>query len=171
MRTSRQRPHLRELLRALLACALLVTCYYLLPIEPAGTGAWRWMRLVLLTVGVAMLALLIGRATSRLARGRPGSRPAGLLIALFAGLVLSALIDYQVANWLPGEFAGLQTRTDALYFAVTTLATVGYGDVHAAGQIGRAVVIGQQLFNLAVLATGGSVLVNHLNRQRDRADQ
>ena len=28
------------------------------------------------------------------------------------------------------------TRTDALYFTLSTMATVGYGDVHAEGQAG-----------------------------------
>ena len=57
---------------------------------------------------------------------------------------------------------GLETRLDGLYFALTTLATVGYGDVHAQGQFARAVVSFQLLFNVVVVTTAASVLVGEL---------
>ena len=40
----------------------------------------------------------------------------------------------------PGQIEELHTRTDALYFTLSTMATVGYGDVHAVGQAARALV-------------------------------
>jgi hypothetical protein len=45
----------------------------------------------------------------------------------------------------------MSTRIDAVYFTVTTLSTVGFGDVHAVGQAARLVVTGQILVNLAFL--------------------
>lgn len=65
---------------------------------------------------------------------------------------------------VPGQLDELSTRTDALYFTVATLATVGYGDVHAAGQAARALVVIQQFFNPVFVG----VLVTLL-RQRVRA--
>lgn len=57
------------------------------------------------------------------------------------------------------QFVGLATKTDALYyFALTTLTMVGFGDVHAAGQLARALVIVQLLFNVVVLASAARVL-------------
>jgi len=41
---------------------------------------------------------------------------------------------------------------------MATLTTVGYGDVHAAGQVARVVVTCQLVFNVVVIATGASVL-------------
>ena len=38
---------------------------------------------------------------------------------------------------------GLETKLDALYFTVTILSTVGFGDIHASGQLGRGIVIAQ----------------------------
>ena len=88
---------------------------------------------------------------------------AGLAIALVAGLVAFAMTDYLIAYSDPTEFAELTTRTDALYFALSTLLTVGYGDVHAVGQLARAVVIIQMAFNIVILATGASLLANQLS--------
>ncbi|MFD2354494.1 potassium channel family protein [Nonomuraea ferruginea] len=85
-----------------------------------------------------------------------------------AGVVLFALADYNVAYWREGEFAGLETRTDALYFAVSTLATVGFGDVHAQGQLARGLVLVQMAFNLIVLATAATLLTGKLKAGQAR---
>ena len=57
------------------------------------------------------------------------------------------------------EFVSLETKTDALYFALTTLATVGFGDVHAEGQIARTLVIIQMVFNVVVLTRAAQALL------------
>jgi voltage-gated potassium channel len=69
-----------------------------------------------------------------------------------------ALVDYAIAISDAGQFVGLETKTDALYFALATLTTVGYGDVHASGQVARGVVAVQLVFNVVIVATGVSVL-------------
>jgi hypothetical protein len=51
----------------------------------------------------------------------------------------------------PTQFESLQTRTDALYYTVITLGTVGYGDVHAVGQAARIVTTIQVAFDLVVI--------------------
>jgi voltage-gated potassium channel len=158
----REHPRWREFARALIACALLVGLYYLVPVEPDVDDTVRLVRGLFSVAGVAALAVLITRMVVQLLRDQAGSRPANLLVALFAGVIVFAVLDYQVAVYLPGQFARLETKTDGLYFAVSTLTTVGYGDVHAAGQLGRGLVILQQLFNVAVLTTAGAVLVNRL---------
>lgn len=144
------------------ACALLVAIYFLAPLEPDIGGGLLVVRALLAVAATVVLAVVIGQLVRRIARGRPGTRPASLLVALFGGVVLFAAIDYLIAVLDPGQFVDLQTKIDALYFAVTTLATVGFGDVSASGQLARAVVTVQQLFNLAVLATGGKVLLGRL---------
>lgn len=157
-----RRPALRNLTQAIGACLLLVLIYFLAPVEPGASPAQVVVRAALAAAGIAAVALVIGRLVVRLVRDRPGARPASLVVALFGGLVLFALVDYVVAVSSPDQFVGLATKVDALYFAVSTLATVGFGDVAASGQVARAVVTVQQLFNLAIIATGGTVLVNRL---------
>jgi hypothetical protein len=157
------------LLRAVGACGLLVAIFYLAPVEPDSTGAQLAVRAGLAVAAAVALALLIGRLVVRVVRNEPDVRLASLVVALFGGVVLFAFVDYMIAVSNPGQFHDLHTKTDALYFAVTTLATVGYGDVHATGQLARAVVTGQLLFNLAVLATGGTVLVGRLTAGQRRS--
>ncbi len=41
---------------------------------------------------------------------------------------------------------------------MTTLLTIGYGDIHAAGQAARALVLVQMVFNVAILATASTTL-------------
>ena len=83
-----------------------------------------------------------------------------------------ALADLVVARALPGEFTGLQTKTDGLYFVLTTLITVGYGDVHADGQVARGLLIIQLAFNAVVLTRAARALSEELARRRaERPEQ
>ncbi|MDR6863323.1 Na+/H+-dicarboxylate symporter [Phycicoccus sp. 3266] len=50
-----------------------------------------------------------------------------------------------------GQMVGIRTRLDALYFTLSTTATVGYGDIHPTGQLARAVASGHILFNVLLL--------------------
>lgn len=77
-----------------------------------------------------------------------------------------ALADFTVATLHDGQFVGLETRTDALYFTLATLLTVGFGDVHAAGQLARVLVSIQMVFNVLVLATAGQIAWRSVTEQR-----
>jgi voltage-gated potassium channel len=152
------------LARLLGASTLLVVLYYIVPVEP-GDSAWRLVaRIVSAVLCVAGATVLIVRQVRKQMNVGDDEPPlAGLAIALVAGLVAFAMTDYLIAYSDPTEFAELTTRTDALYFALSTLLTVGYGDVHAVGQLARAVVIIQMAFNIVILATGASLLANQLS--------
>jgi voltage-gated potassium channel len=65
-----------------------------------------------------------------------------------------------------GEFVSLHTKTDGLYFSVSTLATVGFGDVHASGQLARIAVTLQIVFNLVFL---GAAIATITGMWRERA--
>ena len=66
--------------------------------------------------------------------------------------------------------SGLETKTDALYFTLVTLATVGYGDIWPSGQTARVVAMVQIVFNLVVIASVVSV-IGGLVRKRVAARQ
>ena len=58
----------------------------------------------------------------------------------------------QVTWASPASFSTHQlTRTDALYFTVTTFTTVGFGDIIPASQGARLVVTAQMILDLLVL--------------------
>jgi hypothetical protein len=163
----------RPVARVAFASALVLVVYYIVPVEP-GVHGWRLAARIVASLLCAVGAawLVIRQVRRQLAPGADEPPLAGLAIALVAGVAAFALADYVLAFSKPGQFDGLQTRTDALYFALATLLTVGYGDVHAQGQGARILVSVQMIFNIAVLATGASFLINQatdrLRRQRGR---
>jgi voltage-gated potassium channel len=156
--------------RPMLTCALIPVLYYAVPVEPDVTGARLFARGALSVVFGVAITWLIVRQVSHQVRDPRAASPGSLLTALTCGVVFFALADFTVAITYPGQFVGLQTKTDGLYFALTTLTTVGYGDIHAAGQMARGVLVVQLVFNVAVIATGASVLSRLIGvRARDRS--
>ncbi|RIQ24451.1 potassium channel family protein [Jiangella rhizosphaerae] len=133
-----------------LACALVV--YYTLPLtrphDPPEVVSGA-----LFLAGVAGLVWLtaheVRRFSARLGEAR--TRVFGLLSVLYVVVTFFALTYYLMERNDPAQFDGLETRTDALYFSIVTLGTVGYGDVHAAGQEARIAAMVQIVFDLVVI--------------------
>jgi len=78
--------------------------------------------------------------------------------------VISSLGYYLLAHYNPAEFIGLTTRLDALYFSMTTMTTVGYGDISASGQLARLLVTLQLAFNLVFIAALFGLLKDQVSR-------
>lgn len=146
-----------KLNRLLLPVAVLVF-YFAVPFgtddAPVGT-------LLGLLLGAASLVAVAVAVYREVRWARRKLLPIHLLLAFELVLVAFALVYYLVAVDNPAEFVTLNTRLDALYFSLTTMATVGYGDVSAAGQAARALVTFQLAFNLVFVGT-------LLNLMRDR---
>ena len=155
--------------RTALTCVLVIALYYVIPVEPGVAGGQLVLRVAVAVVaGVLITWLIVRQVSHHLADPERASLPS-LLTALAGGVVFFALADYLTEVSDPGQFVDLHTKTDALYFALATLTTVGYGDIHADGQVARAVVAVQLVFNVAVIASGASVLARVLGaRVRER---
>jgi voltage-gated potassium channel len=150
----------RESTAARLAQAVLVVvAYYLVPVLEPASGGLTWLR----ACGAAAIFVLALWWMTR-AIVRESRLPAGggnlnrLMLLALGGVVFFALADVALARGMPGQFTGLETKTDGLYFALTTLATVGFGDVHADGQLARGLVVVQMAFNVVVLTRAARVL-------------
>ncbi|UGT64476.1 potassium channel family protein [Nocardia asteroides] len=143
--------HRTRLLRNGIAilCALLV--YYGIPLNLNLEG--RIIGVLVFLVGLAGLAQVTDRHIRRLtaAPQRAGRQVDGILLLLTVTVVFFALTYYLLAKNDPGQFDGLVTRTDALYYTIVTLGTVGFGDVHAVGQTARVVTMLQIVFDLVVV--------------------
>ncbi|WP_155372749.1 potassium channel family protein [Catellatospora vulcania] len=159
---------LHPLAQALLNSALLLAVYFVIPTD-IGHGTWSLLaRTIATLIGLTVAVALILRQVSRQINADQAPLT-GLLTALVAGVLFFALADYLVAINAPGQFVDLNTRIDALYFAISTLATVGFGDVHAQGQAARGLLCLQMLFNAVIIATGLSVLSKQISaRVRER---
>ncbi|NYI77383.1 potassium channel family protein [Nocardioides panzhihuensis] len=131
----------------------LLLAYYAFPL--------RWTESVvavgtnlLVTVGaLALVGTVMVRELDSVRRGLPG-RSVRVLAMLLILLVMAASLTFFLLDQnRPDEIVGLDTRTDALYFTLSTMTTVGYGDVHAEGQIARALVCAMIIFNVVVVAS------------------
>jgi len=132
---------------ATLAGALLF--YYYFPVTGESSAVWQ---LLLFGVGLALLIWwIIRELMKQLAAGSNGVKIRSLITLLYPVVALFALAYYLIQRNDPTQFDGLVTRTDSLYFTVITLGTVGYGDVHALGQLARVVTMIQVAFDLVVI--------------------
>jgi hypothetical protein len=137
--------------------------YYLVPV-PGQMRESSWA--ILFGCGVAALAMLIALAIRRLLRAGENVRIRALVLLLVLTVLFFSWADDSVAR-LPGQFDDLHTKTDALYFTISTIATVGFGDVHAAGQLARAAVTVQIVFNLVFLGAAVAMITGFV-RERAR---
>ncbi|HEX5535433.1 MAG TPA: potassium channel family protein [Actinomycetales bacterium] len=152
------RPIWHLLARTTSMIVLLTTAYYTWPLRPPSQDVASAVRLAGALVSAGLVGLVLWmqlRARRRVARELATIE--GLLTLLYFLVVLFASTYYAMAH-VHGQFSGLETRTDGLYFTVTTLATVGFGDIHAVGTAARALVTAQMLFTLLYLGTAVRML-------------
>jgi voltage-gated potassium channel len=142
--------------------AIITVIYYVLPIPGhMHEGSWA----VLFGCGLGVLAVLIVVSIRRLLRAGEQTRVRALVLLLCITVFFFSYTDAALAE-IPNQFVSLHTKTDGLYFSVSTLATVGFGDVHAVGQAARVAVTLQIVFNLVFL---GSAIAMITGMWRERA--
>jgi len=140
----------RAVLRAVGSTAVLVALYYLLPLDHTA----RWHAITILVIGLAALIGLIAfQVRSIIASPYPGLRALEALatsVPLFVLLFASTYIV--MASMSAGSFSQPLTRINALYFAVTVFATVGFGDITPVSQAARLTVTVQMVCDVIVIA-------------------
>jgi voltage-gated potassium channel len=151
----------RRARRAILALAAGLVLYYAVPVGEAPSAVGVALSVVGLLGGMAVLVYLTIRQVRRLAGARPddeGIRIESLIFLIYLVVPMFALGYFVLETADPGQFESLETKTDALYFTVSTLATVGFGDVHAVDQLARALVTLQIAFDLVFVGAMVSLL-------------
>lgn len=153
------------------AATLLVTAYFLLPLDGLGPRrpALSW---TLFGLTLALIAALLLQQIGHVLFNHPHARP-GLVIPLLMSLsILVFATAYQALAQSPGELIGLNTRLDALYFTMVTLATIGYGDITPHGQTARLVAMLQILYTFIFLTAAATALSRQLRTAflRHRSD-
>jgi voltage-gated potassium channel len=156
------------LLRSLATAVVLVALYYLLPLDRIPSIPLGW----LLAIGlVVLLAVSSWQVRSIISAKHPAVRAIGALattVPLF--LLLFAATYFLMAKTSPASFSDHLTRTDALYFTVTTFSTVGFGDITAVSESARLVVTAQMILDLLLLGLGIRVFIGAVQRGRQRAN-
>jgi voltage-gated potassium channel len=157
---SRRARRVRRLRSRFVQAALLLVCYYLVPVHEVKSAVDQFVRAALaLIVFVVLVVWLTREVVRQTSRSTAQVNQDVLFLLVVGGVIFFAVADLAVARSAPAEFVSLETKTDALYFAVTTLSTVGFGDVHAQGQIARSLVIVQMVFNVVVLTRAAQTLL------------
>lgn len=124
----------------------MLLAFYTVPVNTQASAERAAISVALTLLGIAVLAwTIVTQLKRQLHRRSEDVHTLVLLLVLVA--IVFALGFYILEEHYPGQLQGLATRTDALYFTMSTLTTVGYGDVHATGQIARVLVILQLTFN------------------------
>ncbi|UUU20126.1 ion channel [Streptomyces sp. DSM 40750] len=159
-RTEPARPGRRAVVfavaRAVCVAAGLVTAYYLLPLDrPGSYGASAVLACGLVAVVLVFLwevRAIVRSPWPRLKAVEALAATVALYLVLFAG------VYYLLERSTPGSFSEPLTRTDALYFTLTTFTTVGFGDISARSQPGRVVTMLQMLGGLLLVGVAARVL-------------
>jgi voltage-gated potassium channel len=86
-----------------------------------------------------------------------------VLLGMFWAFAFTAIGAFGSAPFFVQE--SNPTSADYLYFAFVTLTTVGYGDLTAAGGLGRALAVLDALFGQIYLVTIVALLVSNLGRR------
>ncbi|MFF4264679.1 potassium channel family protein [Streptomyces virginiae] len=153
----RRRVLLGHLLRSVLSVALLTGLYYVSPLE-GGFGITTVLTLVL---GLAVFGLLTAWQINAISHAQfPRMRALEALatgVPLF--LILFSATYYLLADQDPSSFSEPLTRTDALYFTITTFATVGFGDIVPTNQGSRVLVTAQMVADLILIGVIAKALV------------
>lgn len=152
----------------IVAVAVGMTLIY--GLMPFQDGKWWLDALIGCAAIVAIVPLTVRRVSAAKTNDRPTLVAVEALVLLFALLIFGFSALYLTIDRNGQQFFGMETRIDAAYFTVTTLSTVGFGDIHASGQVGRVAVIAQILIDFTLLAVSVRVLLD-ATRQRLKPGQ
>jgi voltage-gated potassium channel len=148
----RRRLLLRASLQALATTTVLIALYYALPLADRS-NAWAVTQLIIGLVVVAgivawQVRAIIGSEFPRLRAIK------ALFVAIPFYVLIFAASYFLIAGSAPTNFTEPMSRTDALYFTVTVLSTVGFGDITPKSEFARLVVTVQMLANLILIGVG-----------------
>jgi small-conductance mechanosensitive channel len=157
-------------LRATATATALVVAYYTVPFDGNLDGAG----IVVLPLSLCAFCLFAAYEMRGIIRSdAPGMRAIQVLatvVPLF--VVLFAATYYGMTKQNPAAFSTRLTRTDSLYFTVTVLSTVGFGDIVPVTETARVVVMTQMLGDLVLIGAGVRVLTGavRIGLQRRQAN-
>jgi len=151
-------------LRSAFGVALVLVGYYLVTFDERGpSGTLAALEIVLGGLLFAVVAVVEVHAIVR-ARYPVLRAVETAVVALFLFLVVFAAAYLTMSHVDAKAFSEPLDRTGALYFAIVTLGTVGYGDIAPVSHWARLLVSLQVLLDLAFLAVLVRVVVGAARR-------
>ena len=136
-------------------------------VVPISKERW-WLGIVIgLLIIVGSVPLTVKRI-NRVATSHEPYLEAGLAVVMMIALIVIGFASIYAALSRHGEeFTDIHTKLDAVYFTVTTVATVGYGDLAPSGQIARAVAIIQMVVDILVIGVAARLAMRVAARETE----
>ena len=139
--------------RILVAILALLLVYFMFPLDKDDNVA---LGLFTVLIGLTVFGLIFYRQLHKIRNAEyPLLRAAesvALVGTLFITLMAGVAIGFADAD--PSNYSEPLTRIDALYFTVTTLATVGFGDITPTAAETRAFTTFQIILGVGLLGVG-----------------
>lgn len=157
-RATRRRLLRRALLRPTFSAAGLFILYFILPLDRAFSA----LTVLALVAGLCAFAALIVVQTRAIVRSPYPRLTAITALAVSAPIFVLcfATVYYLMERSESQAFTESMTRLDALYFTVTVLTTVGFGDIAARSEVARAITTVQMVGDLVLVGLVARVLLN-----------
>lgn len=169
--TKRERRRLlaRTFLVVVVSWAALIGAYYLIPFDDrSAAGA-----LVRLIGGLVILIVVLVWLIFRILKAEvPGLQAIeALAVVLILLVVVFAATYLSVVSESPGSFNQPLDHSSSLYFTITVLCTVGFGDIVPVTDFARMIVSLQMLLDLVFVAAVVRVFFNAVRVGQARREQ
>jgi hypothetical protein len=155
----------RSLARTAAVSGLIAVAYFVLPLRPRALGG-----AVVLAIGLVVVGIMVVLQIRRIVRSpHPGLQAINALaLTTMLFLVAFASTYFVMSDVDNANFTEPLSKLDAAYFTVTAFATVGFGDIVAKSEEGRAVVTVQMLSGLVLVGLIARVVVGAVEIGRSR---
>jgi hypothetical protein len=137
-------------MRIVVTACLLLTIYALAPVDATGPQ----LTLLRLLIALAVVAVVVSvQVQSILSASYPLLRAIeSVVTAILVFVIVFSLLYLDLSHVNSGYFSEPMDHVSAIYFTITVLATVGFGDITPKTDLSRAIVSIQMLLNLAFIA-------------------
>ena len=157
------------LVRVFVATTALIIAYFVFPTDDRDNAV---VGLIAVLIAVGIFVAVFWRQLRRIrSSDHPLLRAAeAIVLVAIVFIILMSTVAAAFSASDSGSYSEPLSRLDALYFTVTTLATVGYGDITPTAPETRAFTIIQIVLGVALLGVGlRSLVVMAQNVKQQRA--
>lgn len=153
-----------SMLRSLLVGTVLIAVYAVLPV--GGVSGFQII-IRLATAGLVIIGTVLWgiHAVNKAALPLPRAMEA-LFVTIFVAMATFATAYLNLSAHDSDSFSEPLGKISSLYFTVTTLATVGYGDITPKSDPARISVMIQMVINVAVVGTAVKVIIEKARTRR-----
>lgn len=150
---------------AVVCAAAALALYYMVPLIPRAHEAIWWRLAVVLAIFIAVVSHEIRAILHHAYPGRRAVVALAVVLPLF--VVLFSWLYLVVSRSNPAAFGVEFSRTEALYFAITVLSTVGFGEITPKTDPARLLVAAQMVSDLVLLAIVVKLILGTASRTHE----